>query len=216
MASYLEIKQVLNEILSLDMDVDETSDIVVPLGLYSSQESNITISNSDLKSAFDNMKNYNRDNLELSSPNYREITLQFLGPPSRNLLSLEPMVDSNNGLTYSIGPASSEYCLFLLDLIAERFKVEGRRSIGDLRGRIRIHLRQRIKKELDNGNPMELLSDFLNATTVKISSTKPRLIQKLRDFASSFEFHVIYKSSTAISEYRDLQEMYSLGNAILF
>lgn len=214
MASYLEIKQVLKEILSLDTDVDETSDIVVPLGLYSSQESAITLSNSDLKSAFDSMKNFDRDNLELSSQNYREVALQFLGPPSRNFLTLEPMVDSSNGLTYSIGPASSEYCLFLLDVIAERFKVEGRRSIGDLRGRIRIHLRHRIKKELDNGNPMELLSDFLRATTVKISSTKTISIRKLRDFASSFEFHVIYKSSIAISEYTDLQEMYSLGNSV--
>lgn len=214
MASYIEIKQVLKEILSLDMDIDEMCDIIVPLGLYSSQESNLVLSNSDLKSAFDNMKNYNRDNLELSSLDYREIALQSFGPVARSFSPSEPIVDLSNGLTYSIGPASSEYCLFLLDAITERFKVEGRRSIGDLRGRIRMHLRHGIKKELDSGNSMELLSDFLRVTTVKISSTKPISIRKLRDFSSSFEFHVIYKCGIAISEYTDLQEMYSLGNSV--
>lgn len=214
MASYIEIKQVLKEILSLDMDIDEMCDIIVPCGIYSSQESNLVLSNSDLKSAFDNMKNYNRDNLELSSRDYREIALQSFGPVVRSVSTSEPIVDFSNGLTYSIGPASSEYCLFLLDAITERFKVEGRRSIGDLRGRIRMYLRHGIKKELDNGNSMELLSDFLRVTTVKISSTEPISIRKLRDLASSFEFHFIYKRGIAISEYTDLQEMYSLGNSI--
>lgn len=215
MASYLEIKQVLKEILNLDMDVDESCDVIVPLGFYSSHESSVVLSNLELKSAFDNLEKYNTDDLELSLPDYREIAVQFLGPMARSFSTPEPIIDLSNGITYSIGPASSDYCLFLLNSIAERFKVEGPRSIGDLRGRIRIYLRHGIRRELDNENSMELLADFLRATTIKISSAKPVPISKLRDYAASFEFHVIYKRGIAVSEYTDLQEMYSLGSSVV-
>lgn len=215
MASYLEIKQVLKEIFNLDMDMNETCDITIPFGFRSPSESNIILSNVDLKTAFNNMQNYRREKLELSKEDYREIALQHFGPITRIYTNTDPIVDSNNGLTYSIGPASSEYCLFLLNEIAERFKNGDRRGVGNLKGRIRIHLRHYIREDVENINSMELLSDFLRATTVKIQTTEPKTISELRDFAASFEFHIIYKQGVAISEYTDLQEMHSIGNSVI-
>lgn len=215
MATFLEIKQVLKEIFNLESEVDETCDIIIPTSRFSSRESDIILSNIDLKNAFDNFQNYNTDKLELSTQKYREVALQHLGPMARGFTIIEPIVDSENGLTYSIGPASSEYSIFLLNEIADRFKAEGRRSIGDLRSRIRIILRHNTRRDFENENSMEILADFLRATTMKISSTETFSISKFRDFASSFEFQLIYKKGIAVSEYTELEEMYSLGNPLI-
>lgn len=215
MATYLEIKQVLKEIFNLDMNIDEDCDITIPLGFYTSSESHITLSNVELKTAFDNMQNCNREKLELSKENYREVALQYLNAMPRNYTNIEPIVDSYNGLTYSIGPASNEYCLFVLNEIAEQFKVGGRRGIGSLRGQLRIHLRHYIRVDDDGINSMDWLSNCLRLTTVKIQSTEAKEISNLRDLATSFEFHFMYKKRIAISEYTDLQEMYSLGNSVV-
>ena len=215
MATFLEIKQVLKEIFNLESEVDETCDIIIPTSRFSSRESDIILSNIDLKNAFDNFQNYNTDKLELSTQKYREVALQHLGPMARGFTIIEPIVDSENGLTYLIGPASSEYSIFLLNEIADRFKAEGRRSIGDLRSRIRIILRHNTRRDFENENSMEILADFLRATTMKISSTETFSISKFRDFASSFEFQLIYKKGIAVSEYTELEEMYSLGNPLI-
>lgn len=61
---------------------------------------------------------------------------------------------------------------------------------------------------------MELLSDFLRANTLKISSTQSVPLSRFRDYAVSFEFHFMYKQGTAISEYTDIQDMYSIGNSV--
>lgn len=215
MATFLEIKQVLKEIFNLESEVDETCDIIIPTSRFSSRESDIILSNIDLKNAFDNFQNYNTDKLELSTQKYREVALQHLGPMARGFTQLDPIVDSNNGLTYSIGPASGEYSIFLLNEIAECFKTEVRRSVGNLKSRIRIILRHNIRRDADNENSMEILAEILRATTIKIISENTLTISKLRDFSASFEFHLIYKQGIAISEHTDLQEMYSFGNALV-
>lgn len=214
MASYLEIKQLLKDILCIEMDISEACDIVYPVSSYPEQNVNIVFSNDVLKSAFDNMQSYNKDKLEISTRDYREIALQFFGPYGRNNTDLETIADSVNGLTYSVGLASLEYCMFLLDTIVESVKVNGRRAYIDLRHRSRMIFRRNINDEWTN-NPTELLSELLRAYTLKIRSTKPVPISRLRDFAASFEFQFMYKKSVAISEYTDVQDMYSIGNSIL-
>lgn len=215
MASYLEIKKVLKEILNLDMNIDETCDITIPLDFRSPSETNIILSNLELITAFDNMQNYSREKLELSKENYREVALKYLNSMPRNYTNIEPIVDYYNGLTYSIGPASNEYCLFILNEIAEQFKDGGLRGVGSLRGLLRIHFRQYIRVEDDSINSMEWLSNCLRLTTVKIQSTEAKEISNLRDLATSFEFDFMYKKGIAISEYADLQEMYSIGNSVV-
>ena len=53
MAAFLEIKQVLKEIFNLESEVDETCDIIIPTSRFSSRESDIILSNIDLKNAFE-------------------------------------------------------------------------------------------------------------------------------------------------------------------
>lgn len=214
MASYLEVKEVLKDILNLNTDINEICDIVMPDPYIQSEERNIVFSNADLKNAYDNMQIFDKEKLEIYSSTYREVALQLLEPSMvRRMMYLETISDSINGLEYSLGPASSEYCVFLLSELAEQVKDNGIRTLGDIRIRTRMFFRHN-RKISEIGNSMELLSDFLRANTLKISSTQSVPLSRFRDYAVSFEFHFMYKQGTAISEYTDIQDMYSIGNSV--
>lgn len=214
MASYLEVKEVLKDILNLNTDINEICDIVMPDPYIQSKERNIVFSNADLKNAYDNMQIFDKEKLEIYSSTYREVALQLLEPSMvRRMMYLETISDSINGLEYSLGPASSEYCVFLLSELAEQVKANGIRTLGDIRIRTRMFFRHN-RKISEIGNSMELLSDFLRANTLKISSTQSVPLSRFRDYAVSFEFHFMYKQGTAISEYTDIQDMYSIGNSV--
>lgn len=214
MASYLEVKEVLKDILNLNTDINEICDIVMPDPYIQSEERNIVFSNADLKNAYDNMQIFDKEKLEIYSSTYREVALQLLEPSMvRRMMYLETISDSINGLEYSLGPASSEYCVFLLSELAEQVKANGIRTLGDIRIRTRMFFRHN-RKISEIGNSMELLSDFLRANTLKISSTQSVPLSRFRDYAVSFEFHFMYNQGTAISEYTDIQDMYSIGNSV--
>ena len=83
MASYLEIKQLLKDILCIEMDMDETCDIIWPFSTYSGSDIRITFPNEVLKRAFDNMQSYTTDKLEMSTMTYRESALQLFRPSVR-------------------------------------------------------------------------------------------------------------------------------------
>ena len=214
MASYLEIKQVLKEILCLETEVDENCDIVCNSTFSQDESLELVLANDILKQAFDNIENYKKDKLEILTTNYREVALQLFGPMSRYVTDMKPLNDSINGLSYSVGPASLDYCVFLLDSIAESVRINGRRAYIDLRHRCRMIFRHNFNKG-DSENPLELLSEILRAYTLKINSVAPVSAKRLRDCAISFEFLIMYKKSIPISEYTDIQDMYSIGNSVL-
>lgn len=210
MATYLEIKQLLNEILCINVDADENSDIL----LYSNAPSHFVLENTVLKAAYNNMQAYSKDRLELSATSYREVALQFSSPLWRFGPEEEEITDSTNGLTYSIGLASLDYCMFLLDTVAEAAKVYGRRIYIDLRHRSRMVLSRGMQSD-DADNPLGLLPEILKAYTLKINSKKPTSLPRLRECAASFEFLLMYKQNVAVSEYTDVQDMYLLGRSTL-
>ena len=211
MASFLEIKQVLKEILCIETEIDENCDIV----WNSSDEcTKLIFRNDTLKQAFDNIGNYKRDKLVIITTNYREVALRLFGPISRNAMDLEMLDDRINGFSYSVGPASLDYCMFLLDSIAESVRINGRRTYIDLRHRCRMIFRHNFNKA-DIEHPLELLPEILKAITLKISSASPISEKRLSDCAISFEFLIMYKKSIPISEYTDIQDMYSIGNSVL-
>lgn len=75
MASYLEIKQLLSDILDIDMDVGENCDIVWHAPLYFKESIEIIFNNHDIKTAYDDLQNYVLDKLEISTTTYREVAL---------------------------------------------------------------------------------------------------------------------------------------------
>lgn len=211
MSTYLEIKQLLKEILLIDYDIDESCDLLIPFQTYARRDVDIVLPNDELRKAFDKLQNYSRDKLELSTSKYREVALQW-NSPTRSLDDYEPVVDNINGITYDVGLASLDYCMFLLDEIVEKTKVYGRRMYIDLRHKTRMVLRR--NRQFDSAdNPLDILPELLKAYTLKISTDKEKSINTLRDFASSYEYLLMYKQHLSISEYRDVQSMYYISGS---
>lgn len=208
MATFLEIKELLKNILGIEMEMDEECDIILPN--ETDGRENVIIANDELLTAFNNLQTYGRDKLEMYTNTYREVALR-LDTPIRMLSEIKSITDTTNGISYSIGSASFVYCLFLLNLIAEEVK-NGDRSIRiDLRHRARLALRRPTVP--DTNEHENILSQLLRVNTLKISTKDAQSINNLRSFASSFEFVYMYKKGVAISEHSDIQDIYSIGNS---
>ena len=213
MASYLEIKQLLKILLGVRTEIDETCDILIPVRRHFEDDTNLILSNEMLKEAYERVQPYSKDKLELYTETSREIALQFFLPFTRKMTQVDPLTDSVNGLSYSISLASLEYSMFLLICIADHIRENGHGIEYDLRTRIR-HLLDRTSLNDPQDNSSNLLSRILRAYTLKVTTDRPVSIKKLRDYAASFEFLVMYKQNTAMSEYTDVQDMYIMGSSM--
>lgn len=213
MASYLEIKQLLKSLLGVRTEIDETCDILIPVRRHFEDDTNLILSNEMLKEAYERVQPYSKDKLELYTETSREIALQFFLPFTRKMTQVDPLTDSVNGLSYSISLASLEYSMFLLICIADHIRDNGHGIEYDLRTRIR-HLLDRTSLNDPQNNSSNLLSRILRAYTLKVTTDRPVSIKKLRDYAASFEFLVMYKQNTAMSEYTDIQDMYIMGSSM--
>lgn len=208
MASFLKVKQALSEILGLEKEVDEDSDIIVES--MSDEYAELTFSNDALKAAFEKIGKYKQDNVEMLTDGYREVALKL---SSGNLTDVE-LNDSVSGISYSVGLASVDYCIFLLDSIADNSEIRG------LEGHISLKLRNRAMFRLGfvdvyHDNPLDLLPEILGISTIKVHSKSPLPAKQLRDYAISFEFLIMYKKCIPVGEYTDLQDIFSIGNFVL-
>ena len=211
MASYLEIKQTLKEILCLEAEMDEECDIILEAGSHDEESSPLIFLNEELRAAFDRLQNYSKDKLQICTATSREAALQFFGPIFRNGLDLEPIADTVNHITYSIGPATLDYCIFLLDAITENAKLIGRRAYFDLRGRSHMALKRGwVNRSTENS--LELLPEILRAYTIKVESGTTVSPIRLKEYAASFEFLIMYRRGVPVSEYLDIDDMYSIGS----
>jgi hypothetical protein len=137
-----------------------------------------------------------------------EIAIQFPGPSY--FRRLDSITDIVNGIEYSIGKASQEYCVFILDSIAETVMVGENEQNQRVKMRINRGLMNR-----DGCNTDIELADLLRIDTLKVKSTNAnRSINELRKLASSFEFHYMYKKGQALSEYTNVTDMYNLERAV--
>lgn len=206
MATYLEIKQLLAEVFSI-REIDETCDLI--LFEAPAPQNNVVLQNETLLQSYNQIETYSQDKLEMYTNKFREVALQTTGPISRTINIVETLIDSENGLTYKLGTASFEYCVFLLKIIADYQKEIGRRVLIDLRHRSQI-----VSRHLSYGrsanDPKELLSDVLRAYTLRIESEKDISLSRLRTYAMSLEFTFMYKQNMAVTEYTTVQDMIPL------
>lgn len=208
MASFLKVKQALSEILGLENDVDEDSDIIIKS--MSDEYAELIFSNDALKAAFDKIDEYKQDNVEILTEYYREVALKL---SSGSVTDVE-LNDSVNGISYSVGLASVDYCIFLLNSIADNSEIRslGRHIALKLRNRAMFRLGL---VDLYHDNPLDLLPEILGISTIKVHSKSPLSAKQFRDYAISFEFLIMYKKCIPVGEYTDLQDIFSIGNFVL-
>lgn len=210
MASYLDIKNVLKKIFRLETEMDETCDIELSSSQYINEE-NIVIKNIDLKIAFDKMKSFAKNELEMSSHNHLEIAVQFLSQRIPFFRELEPIHDLTNGINYSIGLSSIEYCLFILNEICESDNRD--KLIAEIQF-MNSH-RSRYANLSSNSNQIDILPRLFKIRTFRVKSDDSISNSKLKQYIKAFEFTYMYKQARAIREYRNLEEMYFISDSIL-
>ena len=211
MATYLEIKELLAEIFLIE-DIDESCDIV--LYKASKRKDDIVVKDSDLRELYEKVILYSNDKLEMYNSKCREVAVQISKPILRMSGYREPLIDPDNDLTYVLGPASLEYCVFLLTIIADYKKDFGAKVLIDLRHRSQSVLRQLMYTSKGNSEG-EILAEVLRAYSLRIDSKKDVEISILKRFAESFEFMFIYKQNMAISECTNIYEIIPFLNTIM-
>lgn len=205
MATYLEVKQILGYLLTIREDISETSDIQVRMR-SNGQEGVLTLSNDALREVFDRADRYRREKLELYTERTREVAVQISGWYPREHTQNFSVNDDVNHLSYTIGIATKEYAMLLLNYMADYARENGQRALVDVRINIR-HIVDRVGDDVKD-DPLMLLPVILRAYTVKVISESPTKIEKLRAYAASFAFMYMYKCNIALTEYADIQDMY--------
>lgn len=224
MADFLEIKQLLGRIVGCRGTIDDTNNIVFSLPSYNGYDasgmttSSITFSNDALESSYNRIQSAKSDklkNLELSvESSRREVVIAI---PSHRYIDeqIEPLNDPVNHLTYSIGVASFDYCIFLLDRICESKNKLDHKAYR----RLMMQLNPRYSRLMRNINeldtPEKVLSRLLNIYTLTTSSTTPTSLDRLRKCASAYEFLFMYKKSVPIFEYTSIEDMYLRNNSAM-
>ena len=206
MATYTEIKQLLAEVFSIS-EIDETCDLVIFEA--PDPQNNVVLQNETLLQIYNQIGTYSQDKLEMYTNKFREVAVQITGPVPRTTNIVEPLVDNENGLTYIVGKASLEYCVFLLKNIADYQKVIGRSASIELRHRGYIAYRN-LTYGRSTCEPKELLADVLRAYTLRVESEKDISLSLLRTCSMSLEFTFMYKRNRAITEYTTVQDMFPL------
>lgn len=212
MATFLEIKQLLVNLFNqndADIEADEIDDIVASMPSSGNRDAFFTLPNDVLREAYDHLTDYTFDKLAMKGSNTFEIVLRTFGM-SRSYYDMEPVNDTVNGITYFVGNASLEYSMFLLNSIVEKMREGNRRIYLDLRRRTRTTMRHSVYVQ-DNDSVSVFLSVLLKAFTLKIDSRQPQTIEWFKKAAASFEFHFMYKRGDAISEFGDIEDLYSLN-----
>lgn len=209
MASFIEIKEVLKKVLRITDEVDETSDLVIPIPYYAEDEVSIVLKNDELKAAYEKMMLFSKEKLEMYSDCYREVGFQYLSRVRNNSVGNTFVNDDENKIKYTIGSASVEYCMFVLNSIAEFKKTHDQASLFDVRMKSRAWQRTFFRHREGEQTGISL-PRILNINTLRIECEEDTNISILRKYANSFEFLFMYKRSIPLSEFSSIDEMYHL------
>lgn len=209
MATFLDAKRMLAHILCVQEAIDETDDIRIPISQYR-DANDVIFSNEKIKTMFDSIQTYQMNNLELYTRNAREIALQIPRAVYREFSNRISVSDAENNLTYSIGPATQDYCMRLIQNMADYANANGRRVFFDLRFRCRNFYRG-FAEDTDLIDPVNILQKVLQVYTLKVESDSAVGIEQLRKYAASYEFLYMYRRNDAITEYADFEDMFTWG-----
>lgn len=200
MAEFIEIKKVLASLLRCNKDeIDDNCDIAFSSTLDEKKDK--TCLNSSLRNAHTKSAQYSYEHMEMISSNYREKALSS----SRYLYRFfedGPIVDEVNGIEYTIGPATEEYCFWVLNELAD-FK-----ETSDYRIRSSFSLMMRMRRfEFANANDVKL-SEVLQLYTIKVRCNNSTSKEKIRGLSAAFRFDFSYRTNVPMIEYFDICEAF--------
>lgn len=220
MATFYEFKKIIGRIFCCGNIEENENDIEVSIQNrhYLGETSDITdfiISNSELKELYDRTMSIRNENLELYSENYYEIAIDLDYPLLRR--ESYPVVsdDTANGIKYTLGFPTMEYCAFLLIGI-----VDIRNSQNSRRVSLPTHLMRPFDSIRRFGNDVQelslknLLPRMIGELSLKLETTNEKSLGAFRKYKTSFIFQFMYRSGLALIEFPNIGEMFHLNRTI--
>lgn len=201
MASYLEIKKMLCELIlgKKDRDIDEEEDIIIPLSdnrFYDSQTKSVTIENDRIKESFEQMRQKQSENMQLYTKDYYEVAVTGRWINGREL----QIEDTVNGVNYYLGRASLEYVLMMCEQICDDASIK--------QNIIRIRYPANRLIERDGITAEGIIGSVLRINTIRIKSIYENNLISFKKYCSSFEYLYMYKTRFSIFKISNLSDIY--------
>lgn len=215
MATYYELKRFVGRLFRCRDLADNDDDITVTLPARNlsveDESTSFTISNTELKDLYEKVIASSSDNLELFTSQSYEIAIDFDYP----LMHREdyPVVseDTSNGIRYTFGLPSTEYCISLFLRIID--SQNGQRLLLPMKLRRPIDYFRRYdgKEQLSFQN---LLPKLIGELSLKIETNNITRINVFRNYKTSFVFQFMYRSGIPLVEFNDIDDMFHLNRAV--
>ncbi|SDA73181.1 hypothetical protein SAMN02910275_02453 [Butyrivibrio sp. INlla18] len=199
MASYLEVKKYIFQILGANDEeqITEDSDLYISVGYTSyNDEERKVIPNELLKKAYLKMKKQKCEGMLLYSDTRFEVAtwVKWLRPDKE-----ENIDDTVNGIKYSLGVASLEYIMMVCNQMCD--------TMGDKKDDPRA-MRFMRRAAIYRGDVEGYFSRVFGIRTITIKSEKSKKLEQFNQYCSSFEYLYMYKTRYSIMRIGDVSDLF--------
>lgn len=213
MATFYEFKKMVGKIFGKHTVEENEDDIVISFQnrLGFSQQSNIAdfiITNSELRELYDRVNAKLFEKLELFSENSYEIAISLEYP----MMGREqyPVVSSDiaNGIKYTLGFPSIEYCAFLIMKIID----ESNHCWPPFF--LRLTRPESLRRYISEGETMSLeviLPQLIRELSLQIETNDAITVEDFRKYKTSFVFQFMYRCNCSCIEFSNINEVFHLN-----
>lgn len=216
MATYYEFKQMVGRIFGHTVKEDNNDDIYVCFQNKSGiaeEKKNIdfVIHDAELQELFNRVKELPSEGLELFSSTSYEIALTTNSPEINNINYPLLSQDVDNGITYTLGIPTIEYCAFLLINIIDETNNKISRCLPVL-----MKLDQTLNSLMKFRDDKELLilqnllPKLFRKFSLRINTNQEVNISEFRQYKTSFIFEFMYRAGFVLIEFLDINKMFNL------
>lgn len=202
MVDYYEIKKAIADLFMIQKDDDElgAGDLIIK-----SRDGKLLakINDEEIRKAYEDAAKIKGSQFFSSTGRYAEVAVQPDGRFSRNE---EVEVEDNvNGVSYRLGPASLEYCIYVINMICESEEIDYHRTIHDFRMTFNIASRRAVFE--NNFDFKRILPRTLRLTSLKMQFDNETNLAQIKKYASAFEYLFMYKRGYALFEVSNISTL---------
>ena len=137
------------------------------------------ISDEEIRKAYEDAAKFKGSQFFSSSGCYAEVAVQLDGRFSRN--EEVKVEDKINGVSYRLGPASLEYCIYVINMICESEEIDYHRTIHDFRMAFNIASRRGVFE--NNYDFKRILPRTLRLTSLKMQFDNETNLAQIKKYA---------------------------------
>lgn len=202
MVDYYVIKKAIADLFMIQKSDGELGDEDLIIDSYGG-ELNVVISDEVIRKVYNEAERIKGNQFLLSTGSCAEVAVQPDGRfARREEIEVE---DSVNGVTYRLGLASPEYCIYVISMICENEELDYYRTIRDFRMTFNFASR---KAAYENNFDFEkILPRTLRLTSLKMQFKHETNLSQIKKYASAFEYLFMYKRGYALFEVSNIRTL---------